>query len=897
MPVGCRTYDGCYNFRPSRARPTCSRRIFRRWPRRSSPRSPPTCPSTRGRWRAGRGAVRRGVDERAGGVRRALARGRGRRAARSPPTSAGARSARAARWTRCCRAYRTGARVAWRRLAALGLEAGLAPETLVAARRGDLRLRRRALGRVGRGLRARAGRARRRAGAPPPRAGRAARRDAGAGRRERSPRPRRPRTGACRRRSSSAVVARAGAARRALAAAAAPSPRGAPTRPRPPPAGAARRRAARDRRGARAARSSPGPARELARRARRARRRDRAGASRSPTPRGRSGSPARRSRSPRSAGSRRRSPSTRTASSCCGARSRRSSPSSRPSGSRRWPARRPNSRARLEATLLAWLRHAGHASPTRRSELGVHPQTVRYRLGRLRELFGAALDEPDARFELELVLRAARHDRRRHREAAVAERAAALAPGPGGLLKIEGGVARRAMRDRRRAHARRGGVARRRGPPARARRHRGRRARALERMRFVLALDDDLEPFHRAHRADPLLGRIIKARPKLRVLRKPEPFEALAWAIIEQLIDTQRGRATSRGRSRAATARGTRPARGARRPPDALANAARARGRRARAHAVAHARARRARRRARPDRPGADDQRRLDAIPGIGEWTLAHLEPVRPRPLRRAAGQGRRHAQRLRADRRRAHRQRHRGRVRRRSSTASGRGRASRRCTWSRRDGEAGRVGHNHRMPYVAAEDRYDSMPYRRCGRSGIKLPAISLGLWNRFGDDTPIAEPARDHPPRVRSRHHPHRPGQQLRPAATARRRCNFGRIMREDLRPYRDELIISTKAGYDMWPGPYGEWGSRKYLLASLDQSLQPHGPRVRRHLLLAPLRPRHAAGGDDRRARHRGPPGQGALRRHLLLLRRAHEGGGRDRPRARHADPDPPAVATRC
>ena len=91
----------------------------------------------------------------------------------------------------------------------------------------------------------------------------------------------------------------------------------------------------------------------------------------------------------------------------------------------------------------------------------------------------------------------------------------------------------------------------------------------------------------------------------------------------------------------------------------------------------------------------------------------------------------------------------------------------------------------------------------------------------------------------------------------------------MREDLAPYRDELIISTKAGYDMWPGPYGEWGSRKYLLASLDQSLEPDGPGVRRHLLLAPLRPRHAAGGDDRRARHRRPPRQGALRRHLLLL----------------------------
>ena len=152
-------------------------------------------------------------------------------------------------------------------------------------------------------------------------------------------------------------------------------------------------------------------------------------------------------------------------------------------------------------------------------------------------------------------------------------------------------------------------------------------------------------------------------------------------------------------------------------------------------------------------------------------------------------------------------------------------------------------------------------MPYRRCGRSGIKLPAISLGLWNRFGDDTPIAEPARDHPPRVRSRHHPHRPGQQLRPALRLRGDATSAGSMREDLRPYRDELIISTKAGYDMWPGPYGEWGSRKYLTREPRPEPEPHGARVRRHLLLAPLRPGHAAGGDDRRARHRGAPGQGA------------------------------------
>jgi L-glyceraldehyde 3-phosphate reductase len=116
-------------------------------------------------------------------------------------------------------------------------------------------------------------------------------------------------------------------------------------------------------------------------------------------------------------------------------------------------------------------------------------------------------------------------------------------------------------------------------------------------------------------------------------------------------------------------------------------------------------------------------------------------------------------------------------------------------------------------------------MPYRRCGRSGIKLPAISLGLWNRFGDDTPLENQ------RAIIRRafdlgitHIDLANNYGPPYGSAE--SNFGRHMREDLRPYRDELIISTKAGYDMWPGPYGEWGSRKYLLASLDQSLERMG-----------------------------------------------------------------------
>jgi L-glyceraldehyde 3-phosphate reductase len=125
-------------------------------------------------------------------------------------------------------------------------------------------------------------------------------------------------------------------------------------------------------------------------------------------------------------------------------------------------------------------------------------------------------------------------------------------------------------------------------------------------------------------------------------------------------------------------------------------------------------------------------------------------------------------------------------------------------------------------MTYVAAEDRYEEkMPYRRCGRSGIELPAISLGLWQNFGDDRTI-DTQRAILRRAFDLGVTHFDLANNYGPPYGSSEINFGRILREDLRPYRDELIISTKAGYDMWPGPYGDRGSRKYLLASLDQSL---------------------------------------------------------------------------
>jgi L-glyceraldehyde 3-phosphate reductase len=126
---------------------------------------------------------------------------------------------------------------------------------------------------------------------------------------------------------------------------------------------------------------------------------------------------------------------------------------------------------------------------------------------------------------------------------------------------------------------------------------------------------------------------------------------------------------------------------------------------------------------------------------------------------------------------------------------------------------------------YVAAEDRYDRMVYRRCGRSGIQLPVLSIGLWHNFGH-TDNLETAR-HILRTSFDHgitHFDLANNYGPPFGSAEE--NFGRLFREDWKPYRDELILSTKAGWDMWPGPYGNFGSRKYLIASLDQSLKRMG-----------------------------------------------------------------------
>ncbi|HEY3686298.1 MAG TPA: L-glyceraldehyde 3-phosphate reductase [Streptosporangiaceae bacterium] len=128
-------------------------------------------------------------------------------------------------------------------------------------------------------------------------------------------------------------------------------------------------------------------------------------------------------------------------------------------------------------------------------------------------------------------------------------------------------------------------------------------------------------------------------------------------------------------------------------------------------------------------------------------------------------------------------------------------------------------------MGYLADQDRYEDMVYRRSGRSGLRLPAVSLGLWQNFGDENPLAT-QRAILRRAFDRGVTHFDLANNYGPPYGSAEINFGRILAEDFRPYRDELVISTKAGYDMWPGPYGDLGSRKYLLASLDQSLDRMG-----------------------------------------------------------------------
>jgi L-glyceraldehyde 3-phosphate reductase len=124
-------------------------------------------------------------------------------------------------------------------------------------------------------------------------------------------------------------------------------------------------------------------------------------------------------------------------------------------------------------------------------------------------------------------------------------------------------------------------------------------------------------------------------------------------------------------------------------------------------------------------------------------------------------------------------------------------------------------------MPYVAANDRYETTEYARVGKSGLLLPRISLGLWNNFGNDRPL-ETQRAILRRAFDLGITHFDLANNYGPPNGSAESNFGRILREDFAPYRDEMIVSSKAGFDMWDGPYGEWGSRKYLLSSLDQSL---------------------------------------------------------------------------
>ena len=196
-------------------------------------------------------------------------------------------------------------------------------------------------------------------------------------------------------------------------------------------------------------------------------------------------------------------------------------------------------------------------------------------------------------------------------------------------------------------------------------------------------------------------------------------------------------------------------------------------------------------------------------------------------------------------------------------------------------------------MTYNADTNRYDGkMVYRRTGRSGLDLPVLSLGYWHNFGDDRKF-ETQREIARRAFDLGITHHDLANNYGPPYGAAEVNFGRLMREDFRPYRDEMVDLDQGGLGHVAGPLRPGRRRAQVRALLARPVAAaDGPRLRRHLLLAPARRLDPAGGDDGRARHRRPPGQGALRRHLLLRRRAHPQSRRDPRRPRHAAPDPPA-----
>jgi len=173
-------------------------------------------------------------------------------------------------------------------------------------------------------------------------------------------------------------------------------------------------------------------------------------------------------------------------------------------------------------------------------------------------------------------------------------------------------------------------------------------------------------------------------------------------------------------------------------------------------------------------------------------------------------------------------------------------------------------------MTYIAAENRYESIPYRRVGRSGLVLPALSLGLWHNFGDSTPIdTQRALLRTAFDLGINHFDLANNYGPPYGSAE--INFGRLLREDFKHYRDELIISSKAGWDMWPGPYGQGGgSRKYILASLDQSLQRLGVDYVDIFYSHRFDADTPLGRNRQRPRHRRAARQGVVHRYFFLLR---------------------------